>query len=86
MSFIARCAGGKLSQPIHGSTVWFEFFGFVAPPSRDVAGALLSGIIFERASVAGAVREGAPMTERIQEFLRNRRNEGHDVEPFFKRG
>src|ERR1700691_1898453 len=27
-----------------------------------------------------AVWEGA-MTERIQEFLRNRRNEGHDIEP-----
>src|SRR5204863_6740906 len=34
------------SQPIHGSTVWFESFGFVAPPSRDVAGALLSDVNF----------------------------------------
>jgi ornithine decarboxylase len=46
---------------------------------ENVAEALLSEIIFER-SRRWAVWEGA-MTERIQEFLRNRRNEGQDVEP-----
>jgi ornithine decarboxylase len=71
--------GRDHSQPIHGSTIRFEFFGFVAPPSRDVAGALLSEITFERVPSLGRL-EGA-MTERIQEFLRNRRNEGQDAEP-----
>ncbi|MEO6843190.1 MAG: hypothetical protein ABI192_20790, partial [Bradyrhizobium sp.] len=41
-----QVCGREISQPIHGSTVWFESFGFVAPPKRDVAEALLSDIIF----------------------------------------
>src|ERR1700710_1540112 len=41
----------------------------------------MSEIVFERVLVAKAVWEVLPMTDRIQEFLRNRRMEGNDTEP-----
>src|SRR5258708_23649446 len=41
----------------------------------------MSDIIFERVLVAKAVWEVLSMTDRIQEFLRNRRMEGNDTEP-----
>src|SRR6201991_3733174 len=41
----------------------------------------MSDIIFERVLVAEAVWGVLSMTDRIQEFLRNRRSEGQDTEP-----
>jgi ornithine decarboxylase len=79
LSFIARCAGGILPNQSTAAQFGLSFFGCVAPPSRDVAEALLSEIGFERVPSLGRL-EGA-MTERIQEFLRSRRDEGQDVEP-----
>src|SRR5690242_12187828 len=66
------------SQPIHGSTVWFELRALsrlhrATPPERSYRHH------FERVR-RWTVWEGA-MTERIQEFLRNRRSKGNDTEP-----
>src|SRR5205085_12166066 len=54
--------------------------GFVASPSCDYAKALTSENHLERVPSLGPFWESA-MTERIQEFLRNRRSEGLDTEP-----
>src|ERR1044072_6873025 len=75
-SFPGVRAGSFPTNPRQHSR--FEFQGVVASPSCGTPRALIRHH-FGR-SVAGPFGR-VLMTERIQEFLRNRREEGHDTEP-----
>src|SRR4030095_8470965 len=67
------------SQPIHGSTIRSEFKALSRLHRATTPKHSCPRSKFERVPSLGRL-EGA-MTERIQEFLRNRRSEGQDTEP-----